>query len=384
MVWTGAGPRRRVKLRVAVLLIVAALGVCFVACNVFLGVGRCDSNGDCPDPAKDICDPKAKICVRRPETPPDADTADAGAADGDASSCDLNAPFENLRLVPGLEALAVSSARFSSDEQRVFYSRLAGCTADSCVDLFVAVKSDAGVFEEQGGINRVNAPGISDYWPTLTGDERLIYFESSRSVEKVGGSYVPDLARIWRGVKDTETGEFPERNVEVPPLFTVEAGSEISPYVQPDGLTVYFSSTARGNGTTNFDIYAAEIDRQNFGNPKSITNVSAINTPRAELHPVVTRDNRTLYFARESGPRTIRDIYVSKRKAGNALAMFEPDTPVAELNTEYEDFPSWISDDECRIYFTSDRPVGDAGPPDAGSGAHLWMANRPAPGKVPR
>jgi hypothetical protein len=366
------------KLRFAVCVLAVLCASLPAACNIFLNLERCDSDGDCADK---ICDPEAKICV--PHTTeagreggdeivppkPDAD-AEAGPP-----PCDLNAAFTDLHLVPGLEALAVSSARFSSDEQFVYYSRLEGCALESCVDLYFAKRTPEGVFKEVGPINEVNANTTSEYWPTLTANGKLLYFESSRSIDKVDGSYVPDLARIWRAIKNDSTGEYPPGEVQIPILFRVSSGSETSPYVQPDGLSVYFSSTARGDGGTNFDIWVAELDPSfGIGNPKAIRYINNINTPSAELHPVATKDDLSLYFAREGsdGGTTIRDIYVSKRRDADASTPFELDTPVTELNTAYEDFPSWISDDQCRIYFTSDRPAADAGP-----GAHLWMASRP-------
>jgi hypothetical protein len=370
--------RRRptTKLRFAVCVVATACVSLPAACNIFLGLGRCDSSSDCPNPSKDICDPEAKICVRRTTADGSGGGGDGGdgtapgVPDADAEpgtpACDINAPFGDLRLVPGLESLAVTSARFSSDENKVYYSRLNGCALESCVDLFVAERQ-GGVFRELGQIYDVNSPVTSDYWPTITGDGKLLYFESSRTLEQA-----PAQARIWRAIFNETVREY--KDLDLPPLFrAVDSGNEISPYVQPDGLSVYFSSTARG-GAGNFDIFVAELNPDGLGNPKAIRNIIAINTPRAELHPVATKDDRALYFAREDETTTIRDIYVSKRADADASTPFEPAVPVNELNTPSEDFPCWISIDQCRIYFTSDRVVGDAGV--GGVGAHLWMASR--------
>jgi hypothetical protein len=214
----------------------------------------------------------------------------------------------------------------------------------------------------------------SEYWPSLTSDGLLLFFESSRSITKEGadGGYVADRSRIWTSTRPNLLAEFSEPRIQT--IFQVEPGAgyagEGSPYLHPNGKTLYFMSDVRG-GHGALDIFVASLEE--FGAASSITNIDAVNTDGREQMPVITIDEKTLYFAHEDKITTLRVIWKSTR--ASPTGTFGAPEPVNELNTVYDQFPDWISDDECRMYFSSNRPspADDGGAPTF----HLWVAERP-------
>jgi hypothetical protein len=377
---------RRVKVLLAVT--VAAVGLFPTACNVFASLDRCSSDDQCPPEA--YCDLYARFCIARSkgDTQPTPDAAaEAGvdaSSDGSSDSslgpldaseaaappaCDPTAPF----ATPGpLELDAtVTSARFTQDELTVLYSASPpGCTAEWCPDLFFAQRGDAGSpFVPQGRIQGtdISVPTASEYWPTITEDEKVLYFESARSLTKVDGGYLDDQARIW-----TSTRPNTQVDLGVPfvqEVFKNPGGPEGAPYLHPLGHSLYFISGGRG-GHGSLDIFVATIT--DLGGAQNITNIDAVNTAAAESAPVVSHDDLTLYFAREDA-KLERRIWKSTRATPGGT--FGAPTPITELASSdaFEEYPTWVSPDACRIYFVSNRPLpGDAGP----AASRLWVAAR--------
>lgn len=355
--------------------VATSTSVVTAACNVFVTVERCDSDDECPTGF--TCESAGRFCVG-----PDAGVVDAGGdstadvvvdATPDTTSppCDTSAPFGALAVVAGLESLGLRSARFTPDEKTVILSALApGCEQESCADLIVATRPSLDApFVVSGPLAGVNTPVSAEYWPTLSADGLLLFFESTRSLTKVDGGYVDDRSRIWSTTRVNTTAEFGEPRVQA--LFDV-VGLEGSPYLHPLGRSLYFMSLARP-GKGNLDLFVAKLDP--LGLASSIENVSAVNTARAELAPVVSLDEKHLYFAREDEVTTLRDVLRASR--ADVDAAFGEASIVSELSTADDEFPTFVSSDECRIYFVSDRPSPGS---DAGRGAYrLWSAARPKP-----
>jgi hypothetical protein len=351
-----------------------------VACNVFVGLDRCASDADCPSRA--VCDPEGRYCVLPPADGAGADAlatdaADAAIADAgpdaDASPCDLTKPFgADASLVRGLEDYPLLSARFTPDETTAFLSLVTDPTQASS-DLYFAARGDRDAsFSLLGPLPNVNAPPSASYWPTLTADGTLLYFESSRSLTTVDGGYQNDLSRIWSATRQAGPGtDF--ANPTIQNAFQLAEGSlpEGAPYLHPSGRSLYFFSYARG-GHGAGDIFVAKFLPD--GLVQSIDNVDAVNTEITEIAPVITLDETTLYFAREGADR---NIWVSTRATPSDA--FGLAVEVTELNTANDEFPSWVSDDQCRLYFVSNRFAGADGGADAGAASYrLWVAERPA------
>lgn len=134
----------------------------------------------------------------------------------------------------------------------------------------------------------------------------------------------------------------------------------LSPFVSFDGQTLYFSE--------NGDLYWAAKSDSGFDEPQLI---AATVNPDGASRPVVSHDERTLYFASARTDGTAQggsDIWVSSRVSANDE--FRLPKAVDELNTNGHERPVWVADDGCEIFIirsTIDSP----------STSHVMVAVRP-------
>lgn len=120
-------------------------------------------------------------------------------------------------------------------------------------------------------------------------------------------------------------------------IFSVDAGFvESSPYLHPGGRSLYFVSLGRpGPGGQDISL-----------------------------------DEKTLFLARDQARG--RDVWVAHRSSPGAS--FGPPQRVAGLDAlDVDEIPAWLSDDLCRLYFTSNRNPADASP---NLDYRLWVAER--------
>ena len=360
----------------------AAIGVAVDAgCNVWASLENCSADSDCPNGRTCAVE---RVCVTSPgpDSSSDASIADArpadsghildaGTVDADAAPariCDSTKAFGTPVLVAGLEGQETFSARLSADELTMFYAIM---TATNGTDIYQATRSmtDAS-FESNGPMPSVNT-AADEYWPTLSADGRLVFFESGRSLTPdEAGVYHNDQARIWSSSRVSVLSDFGPPGIDT--LFVVDGGAEAAPYLHPSGRSLYFASGARG-GFGDIDLFVAMINQS--GVVTSVNNIAAVNSPVEENMPVVSADELELYFARfDQVLNTTRNIWVSRRTQKNLP--FGAPMLANELNTVSDEFPSFLSADGCRLFFISNRPAAidtsDAAPPPY----RVWVAER--------
>ena len=351
-------------------LVVASLGA--IRCNAFRSLEDCVASSDCA--SAQICDPVARRCVPGPDASPPVDAnlpdvADASLPDAPDASvpCEF-LPWGSPKVVQGLEDEPIISARLSPDELTMFISR---GIPPTFTDIYTVVRDNlSSPFRVIGALPVVNEPATSEYWPTLSADGRLLFFESSRStVPNEAGVYTSVGARIWSASRVNVASDFDKPRLQT--LFDIP-GPEAAPYLHPSGRSLYFASVFRpGKGL--LDIWVAEIS--SAGIVLDVRNVEAVNTTTEENAPVVTLDERFLYHNRLSDNFVNSDIWVARRTTPSDG--FGKSVRVPELSSAYDEYPSWISDDHCRMYLASARPVpgvplGDGGDPVF----HVWVAER--------
>lgn len=362
------GPRPRWI--VAPLALVLAVGL--VRCNVFRSVESCGADGDC-DPGF-LCEPTVRRCMPRADAAPPSDVAprpDAPADDvtvPDAAVACETLPWNEPSPVRGLEGEPIISARLGPDEKTMFISRGVPPTE---TDIYTVVRDDVRApFRVAGPLPVVNEPLSSEFWPTISADGKLLFFESSRSrVPDEAGVYTSESARIWSATRVNPAADFERPRLQA--LFDLE-GPEAAPYLHPSGRTLYFSSALRA-GKGQLDVWVAEID--SVGVVTDIRNVEGVNSATDENAPVVTLDERFLYHNRLAPSLAENDIYVARRTTPQDG--FGKSVLVPELSSTDDEYPSWVSNDHCRIYFASSRPMPGAPPQDGGLPVfHLWVAER--------
>jgi WD40-like Beta Propeller Repeat len=133
--------------------------------------------------------------------------------------------------------------------------------------------------------------------------------------------------------------------------------NDIDVSLSPDGQKLFFCSNrpvaASGPPKEDHDIWMCERQGATWGPPQHLGD--AVNSPRDDFFPVVTK-SRSLYFnSQRAGPGT-NDIYMCRWVDGK-YAPAEKLGP--EINSEFREFDAFVSPDETFMIFTSQRPAED-------------------------
>jgi hypothetical protein len=315
------------------------------------------------------------------------DAADAGegggsldASDADAEAsvprrCDAKKPFGTPRLlaVGGTSFTDPRGGRLSADEKHFYFSALSGGGGANIFEQ--ARSSPLGTFPNSPDpITELNNDPAADQRPSLTANLLAVAFDSNR-----GGGGLAKLYFAMRASADarTDAGTF---SVPVP-LDDLNSNLERDAYLIGDGRVIYWTSERdsmparifRAEGPTPFQ-YTTVIGpiEVNIRDDAGVYNQA----------PAVTPDERVIYFAHGPNmPNGRHKIYRAERMPADAA--FDEPQLVAGLANPADgedggaaDFPSWISADDCILYFVSLRATTPGGP--AGS-SRFWVAERPPP-----
>ena len=163
-------------------------------------------------------------------------------------------------------------------------------------------------------------------YPAITGDGTTVFF--ARRAGDIEVSRRGSAASVF------------EKAAAVRAIVTAE--QETTPYVTPDGSALYFSRLDAGRWV----MLRIALPAIGQGETGVFTGASA--PPGDNLYPVVTPDERTLFFAARNvqGDLDIWTATQPKKGAG-----FRDAHPIAELRTSEDDVPSWISPDACVLYY---------------------------------
>lgn len=173
----------------------------------------------------------------------------------------------------------------SPDGRRLFFAAEGKKDSEGGFDLYYCIKSGDGW---QGPFN-LGAPINTRFWesqPSISADGKSLYFCSNRS----GGEGKLD---IWVShlQKDNYWGE-PQNLGKV--INT--PGDEQTPFIHPDGITLYFSSDGH-IGMGDDDLYQSQYlnAQHQWSTPKNLG--YPINTPASESGLVVTASGTRAYYA---------------------------------------------------------------------------------------
>jgi Tol biopolymer transport system component len=305
---------------------------------LLVGLAGCGSVSDSPDAAPTEGVPDAALATDAP----------TGSPDAAPRLCRHDEPFVSFGPVPGVNTTGEEqNAWLSHDELTLVLSRAQSSTGG---DLFVAHRAHLGDdFSAAVAIDELDS-GSDEYRPSLSDDGLTIYFDR----RDITLAYT-----LMTAVRETPDGVFGEPAV----LAVVNGtGSDFEPFVTGDGM--YFASTRAGLP----DLYFAPRAGAGFGTPVALTDV---NSEVADEVPVASADGRALYFSAAdrglTGGTTKghgTDVWIATRSAPGAT--FGSPAPVTELATSDGEYPTWLSDDNCRLYYVTTR-----------SGTHdLWVASR--------
>ncbi|MCK9164160.1 MAG: hypothetical protein M0O93_07425, partial [Bacteroidales bacterium] len=132
--------------------------------------------------------------------------------------------------------------------------------------------------------NNINTLGTWESQPCISPDGKTLYFVSNR-----GGGY--GGLDIWYSIKQ-RNGSW-SRAINAGPKINTPL-NEKAPFVHPDGISFYFSSTGwRGLG--GYDLFYLRLDDKDMKKPINLG--YPINTEADEIGVYVTLDNKMAYFA---------------------------------------------------------------------------------------
>jgi hypothetical protein len=306
--------------------IIVVAGTIVTACALFPDLGGLAGDGGTIDSGKDVV----------LEAASDA-TTDAGV------TCKPEAPFGAPQLITELDDTDDNGVpHLTHDELTIYFQRSPVGDASvveggvGAIDLFTAQRAKtSSPFSAPIALTAVDTTK-SEWDPSVTADELSLYFASDRD----GGLGKRDLYLATRTSVVTAFG---------PPTSVAALNTpndECCGYVMPDGLTFYFAREesdwqmfrATRTSTTAFSVDTSGLFDQ-------------INTTSVEQTPTVTIDELTVYFASDrNGGAGGTDIWRATRATKNDP--FTNPVDVSELNTVDYEYPGWISDDGCRLYFT--------------------------------
>ncbi|MCS6824046.1 MAG: OmpA family protein [Cytophagaceae bacterium] len=209
-------------------------------------------------------------------------------------------PFSNLINTTSHEACIALSA----DAQHMYIYK-----PDNGGDIFVSDLLGTIWSEPTPLGNNINSP----YWEpcaSISADGKVLFFVSDRPGGK-GGTDIYMSKRLASG------------NFGPPILLSDKINTpydEFSPYIHPDGKTLYFSSTGH-NSMGGYDIFFCTINTETGEILSAPQNVGyPINTSDDDVYFVWSADNKRAYFAsmREGGQGE-KDIYMlEKEESENA------------------------------------------------------------------
>jgi peptidoglycan-associated lipoprotein len=217
-------------------------------------------------------------------------------------------------------------------------------TGTSFTDIF-KVKTQGAVVDLQSLSSLdaiINDPNVNEGSVSFTRDGGLMVYAKGNSGKSTGAENVDLYFARYRNGK-----WFTPRILPVSQPLTWDS----SPYLSPDGNTLYFASNREG-GFGGTDLYSAKqntrgrwVDIRNLG--------SEINTAGNEAFPHVD-ENGTLYFSSDGHPGFGKlDIFKAVRASGVITIenMGEP------INSTSDDFAIFMYD-PVRGFFTSNREGG--------------------------
>jgi TolB protein len=198
----------------------------------------------------------------------------------------------------------------------------------------------------------LGATGIY-YGPALSRDNQTLYFSNT----------VDGDENIYRA-RRSDRGRSFANAVSLIGINTVSGDG--SPYVTPDGLSLYFYSDREG-GPGNRDLWTATrtTTSADFAAPEVL---AVVNGSAREYFPWLTPDGLGLLFMSDrAGGQGRSDIWLAERRS--ATDAFSVPRNLSELNTSAHEGGMTLSRDGLTIIFVSDR-AGGSGDTD------LWMAQR--------
>jgi hypothetical protein len=278
-----------------------------------------------------------------------------GIPDVERGACNVEDPFVHAAPVRGLGSdLGVQSAQLTRDELTIVFSRLTVIGFESAPiahygDLYIAHRDHRDDdFQDAVALEGLNTE-LDELTASLSSDEQTLYFDRRDPAQR---SQIFSARRAGAAAFTAPA-----------PLDLGDETSLFEPYATADAL---YLASRRSDGSAS--LFTAAGHGSSFGTPRQLALIELLRSPTAYESPVISSNATTIYFSAPPDNASPQDIWSASRPEPGQP--FGPPNAVTELNTPSAERPTWISDDSCRLYFTTNR---------AGRGFELWMASRATP-----
>jgi hypothetical protein len=283
------------------------------------------------------------------DAPPETDGgADAAPDAAPAPRCRHQDAFTAFAPVGGVNtAGGEQNAWLAHDEKTIVFSRE---VTGKRGELFVGTRDDvADPFSVVHAIDELNSAD-DEYRAFLDDAGKVIYFDRQDD----GLNY-----HVLTAERVTPAAEF---GLAAPVDGVNSFPSTFEPVLTPEGLYVGIAKDTVGYVP---DLALARRVGAGFASPEPLDMVNTV--AGYEELPVPSKDGLALYFsarAREPGDTTL-DVWRASRQTTDEP--FAQPVRVESVSSPTDaEFPSWISDDNCRLYYTLQQ-----------EGARdLWVASR--------
>jgi outer membrane protein OmpA-like peptidoglycan-associated protein/tetratricopeptide (TPR) repeat protein len=222
-------------------------------------------------------------------------------------------------------------------------------------DFALQAKQHAIVYKPINLGPAINSPG-DDYVPSVTADDRLIFFTSRRE-GNTGGFDQVDRAfdeDFYFSTRDSAGNWRPAINLGPPINTELNEGTAC---ISPDAQYVYFTACYRPESIGGCDLYVSRLEGYNWSRPKNLGTV--VNSRYYDTQPNLSPDGRMLYFvSNRPGGLGGTDIWQSHWQDGRWQAPTNLGPPI---NTAGDEYGPYLHSDDRTLYFSSDGHKGFGG-----------------------
>ena len=255
--------------------------------------------------------------------------------------CDPSGPFDAPVPLTGFATAGSEGVpRLTPDELELYFNGVLG--SDTAYTIYRAQRDTTSQpFGPPLALTRLHT-AAGEYDPTVTSDGLNLFFRSSL--------VATEGLHLYVSVRDSRFGEFGAPSEVANAHSPTVTDNDVQPFVTADAQELWFSSN-RAGGLGVYDIYRA---RSNGSSVSTAAAVLELNTNAEDQLPTVSADRLTVYLA-STRPTSKGGFDIWTAHRSTTQDGFPAPTQVSELNSTTTDYPGWLSADNCRLYFTSDR-----------------------------
>lgn len=261
--------------------------------------------------------------------PPPSDAGADVVTPTDPPPCDVTKPFgPPVKLSTLATGGDEGALHFLPDERTVFFS--ADRKDGKANDLWTATRTT--ITDSFTNLTRLTfaSSASEEKDPMVTTDGRTMFFTRNDN--------------LWMATRASTSDPFSQTE-----LKSLNTARELSPFYSEVAKVLYFSSNKDGTFRIVRSAYVLG------GTPEAPVHAGGLDlTPGDDTTPVLSPDGLTIYFASaRPGGKGKTDLWRATRDS--LIAPWANSTILSELSSASEDYVSWISPDDCRIYFHSNR-----------------------------